>query len=66
MKRRFAMRKAYFNVICEEISILGGKIIHVDENLKSMDEVHKLVSENVEKFPNGKWELYPSFITIKN
>ena len=26
------MRKAYFNVICEEISILGGKIIHVDES----------------------------------
>ena len=46
MKRRFAMRKAYFNVICEEISILGGKIIHVDENLESMDEVHKLVLEN--------------------
>lgn len=29
------MRKAYFNVICEEISILGGKIIHVDENLEN-------------------------------
>nr|DAG57832.1 MAG TPA: hypothetical protein [Caudoviricetes sp.] len=60
------MIKAYFNVICEEISYVGGKIIHVDENVSNMDEVHKVVCENIEKFPNGKWELYPCFITINN
>lgn len=52
------MRRYYFNVICEEISILGGKIIHVDENVGSLDEVHKVVANNVDKYPNGKWELY--------
>ena len=50
--------KKYFNVICEEISVLGGKIIHVDENVGTLDEVHTIVSDNLEKFPNGKWELH--------
>ena len=58
--------RMYFNVVCEEMSIFGGKIIHVDENVSNMDEVHKVVCENIEKFPNGKWELYPCFITINN
>ena len=33
------MERCYFNVICEEISILGGKVIHVDENVGSLEEV---------------------------
>ena len=57
--RRNKMERYYFNVICEEISILGGKVIHIDENVGSLEEVHKVVMDNVTKYPNGKWELYP-------
>lgn len=53
------MDRQYYNVICEEISILGGKVVHIDKNVGSLDEVHEVVSENVSKYPNGKWELYP-------
>ena len=58
------MDRQYYNVICEEISILGGKVIHIDTNVGSLDEVHEVVSENVGKYPNGKWELYPMIITM--
>ena len=51
----------YYNVICEEIGITGGKIIHVDENRGTIQEVHDLVAENIEKYPTAKWELYPKF-----
>lgn len=50
--------KVYYNVICEEIGTTGGKIIHVDENRGTIREVHDLVEENIEKYPNAKWELY--------
>lgn len=49
------MDRQYYNVICEEISILGGKVIHIDKNVGS---------ENVDRYPNGKWELYPMIITM--
>ena len=54
--------KMYFNVICEEISVLGGKIIHLDKNVGTLDEVHDIVLKNFEKFPNGKWELHTMLI----
>lgn len=52
----------YYNVICEEIEITGGKVIHIDKNLGNMNDVHKLVCENISKHPNAKWELYPMVI----
>ena len=52
----------YYNVICEEICVTGGKIIHIDENLGNIEEVHKLVIDNNDKYPNAKWELYTMFI----
>ena len=52
----------YYNVICEEIGVTGGKIIHIDENRGTIEEVHKLVVENDDKYPNAKWELYPMFV----
>ena len=58
------MHKMYFNVICEEISVFGGKIIHVDQNVGTLDDVHKIVLENLWTYPNGKWELHT--FTIKN
>lgn len=51
--------KMYYNLICEEIAVTGGKIIHHDQNYGNIEEVHKTVCENIKKYPNGKWELYP-------
>lgn len=56
------MEKRYFNVVCEELGVFGGKIIHVDKNVKDMDDVHKIVCDNIWKYPNGHWELYPMII----
>lgn len=53
------MEKIFFNVICEEVELLGGKIIHVDKNLGNMDEVHRFVVNNIDKYPNAHWELRP-------
>lgn len=50
--------RMYFNVICEELGITGGKIIHIDENVGDIEDVHKIVCENLHKHPNAKWELY--------
>lgn len=58
------MDRQYYNVICEEISILGGKIIHIDKNVGNLDEVHEVVADNVDRYPNDKWELYPIIITM--
>lgn len=54
--------KMYFNLVCEELSIFGGKVIHIDKNVQNMDDVHNIVIENVDKYPNAKWELYPMII----
>lgn len=54
----------YYNVICEEIEITGGKVIHIDKNVGNLDEVHEVVADNVDRYPNGKWELYPIIITM--
>lgn len=51
------MGKVYFNVICEEVEAIGGKIIHMDQNFGDMDEVHKFVVQNLGKYPNAHWEL---------
>ncbi len=51
--------KVFYSVICEEIGITGGKIIHVNENRGTIQEVHDLVDENIEKYPNAKWEVHP-------
>lgn len=54
-----SMGRMFYNLICEEICITGGKVIHIDTNVGSLEEAHKIVTENVNKYPNGKWELYP-------
>ena len=58
------MNKMYFNLICEELEITGGKIIHIDKNVGTMEDVHKIVSENVHKHPNAKWELHPMLLIV--
>ena len=52
------MEVAYFNIICEEISLVGGKVVHVDEICTSIEDVHRVVDGNYKKHPNAKWELY--------
>ena len=54
--------RMYFNLICEEVELTGGKIIHIDVNIGNMEEVHKVVLDNISKYPNAKWELYPMFV----
>lgn len=48
----------YFNLICEEICVTGGKVIHIDENRGRIEDIHKIVDENFQKYPNAKWEMY--------
>lgn len=54
----------YFNMICEEIGVFGGKVIHIDKILGSKEEVHEFFWENVFKYPNAKWEIYLNGVTI--
>ena len=54
--------RLYFNLICEEMEITGGKVIHIDKNVGNMDEVHRIVCEHIEKHHNAKWELYPMIL----
>lgn len=58
------MKRLYYNVICEEICITGGKVIHIDTNVGTLEEVHNIVIDNAGKYPNGKWELYPIQLAI--
>jgi hypothetical protein len=51
----------YFNMICEEICVTGGKVIHIDKNLGE-EEIHKTFWDNVRKYPKAKWEIYPMYI----
>lgn len=48
----------YFNLICEEMCLTGGKVIHIDENKKSLEAVHSVVKDNFLRYPNAKWELH--------
>ena len=50
----------YFNLICEELCITGGKVIHIDTNVGSLEEVYKIVTEYADKYPteNGNYILY--------
>lgn len=58
------MDRMYFNLICEEIEVTGGKVIDVDRNIGSIEDVHKIVKQDVKKYPNAKWELYPMVINM--
>lgn len=35
-----------------------------DTNVGSLEEVHKIVTDNADKYPNGKWELYPMQLAV--
>ena len=48
----------YFNIICEEVCITGGKVIHLDKNVGKIEQVNKIVKDNYIKYPYGKWEMH--------
>lgn len=56
--------RMYYNIICEEVIPTGGKIIHVDKNGGTLEEVHKIVDEYSKKHPFAKWEMYPRSISV--
>ena len=58
------MGRIFYNLICEELCITGGKVIYIDTNVGSLEEAHKIVIENVNKYPNGKWELHPMQLAV--
>lgn len=58
------MDKSYYNLICEEIESIGGKIIHLDQNVGSLEDLFTLLSHNINKYPNAKWEIYPMYIKL--
>lgn len=51
----------FLNIICEEICVTGGKVIHIDKNI-SKDEFDDAFWGNVKKHPKAKWEIYPMYI----
>lgn len=51
--------KEYYNVVCQELCIIGGMMIHVDENCGTMDDVHRIMSVNMKKFPKAVWLVFP-------
>ena len=40
------MFMTYFNLICEELCITGGKVIYIDTNVRTLEEVHKIVTHS--------------------
>lgn len=58
------MQIKYYIVICQEIDMFDGVVIHVNQKAKDLDEVHRIVISNIDKYPNGKWELFTNSITV--
>jgi hypothetical protein len=54
----------YYNIICEEIGVTGGKMVYVDENRGTLEEIHEIVNIYSKKHPNAKWEMYPMTIYV--
>ena len=62
--KEIRMERTFYNVICEELELLGGKVIHIDKNFGDMNEVHNFVISNIGKYPNAHWELRPIIFKI--
>lgn len=58
------MELSYFNVICEEIDMFDGKVIHVNKKAKNIEEICEIITEHLRKHPTAHWELYPCFVKI--
>lgn len=51
--------KRFYNLICGELSIIGGVVIHHEVNHGSLDEVHNYIDEHFDEHPDAKWILIP-------
>lgn len=58
------MESSYFIVTCEEMDMFDGKIIHINQKAKNIEEVHKIVTNNINKYPLAHWELHTNLISI--
>lgn len=58
------MNLSYFTLICENVDMFDGKIIHINQKVKNIEEVHQIVMNNLDKYPDSHWELYPNSIKI--
>lgn len=58
------MELSYFNVICEEIDVFDGKVIHINKKAKNVEEVCKIITEHMHEHPTGHWELYPCSVKM--
>lgn len=58
------MKTAYFIVICEEIDMLDGKIVHINQKSKNIKEACRIVELYANQFPAAHWELHPCHIQI--
>lgn len=55
------MKKAtYFIVICEEIDMFNGKVIHINEKAKNLEDAYSIMLRNICKYPNAEWHLCPA------
>lgn len=58
------MNLFYFTLICENVDMFDGKVIHINQKVKNIEEVHQIVMNNLDKYPDSHWELYPNSIKI--
>lgn len=58
------MDLSYFIVTCEEVDVLDGKIIRVNEKAKDIEEVHQIVTSYLGKYPMAHWGLFPCHIKM--
>lgn len=58
------MNLSYFILTCEDVDMFDGKVIHINQKVKDIEEVHQIVMNNIDKYPNSHWELYSNSIKI--
>lgn len=58
------MELSYFILTCEEMDMFDGKIVHINQKVKNIEEVHQIVTENLDRYPNAHWELYSNSIKV--
>lgn len=58
------MNLSYFNVICEEMDVFDGKVIHINQKAKDIDEVCQIIKTCLEEHPMAHWELYPCHVRM--
>ena len=51
------MNLSYFIVTCEETDMFDGKIIHINQKARNIDEVHEIVVNNLNKYPTAHLDI---------